>query len=545
MTPNPAVRGLRKGRESATNFTQYQADPVAYARTVLKVQPWPGVNGHKGQLELFQDIGASVKAQLAGLPACKVFHVEAGHGVGKTYGAAALVNWFFDCFTPSITMTTAPTKDQVELLLWKNIKTQRKDKGLTGRVLPDAPKMIKAENHMAYGRTTSDSGGQGSSRVQGQHDDYLFFVLDEAEGIPQYVFDAVDAMMTGGHVVIALMIANPQTRSSPFHKKGKEPGVAKYRLSVLDFPNVVSGREIIKGGTRREWVDAKIAKHCEAVDKHNEDEHTFSVAWDVDRGDGNTYTANTILQPDAEFLFRVMGIAPKNLSGNTVITPGRYEAATLRDPLNEGPENVRYGVDVARDGDDVGTIYRRWKGAVTRIARLAKLHTGDYLGTIKEDFKTVQASGATSCHVRVDGGGGFGGGLVDGLRDDPSIGAMFTDFQVHEVHNNSVATDAESYADKVTEMYAEASEALKGLRLHNPPAELEQDLTERLYKWAAVKGVTVKRLEPKADFKKRIKRSPDDGDGLVLCLGPDHIFDKPLPSDLSGMDFGQGASSWR
>jgi hypothetical protein len=483
------------------------------------------VNGHKGQLELFQDIGESTRAQLAGEPACKVFHVEAGHGVGKTYGAAALVNWFFDVFSPSITMTTAPTKDQVELLLWKNIKSQRNGKGLPGRVLPDAPKMTKAPDHLAYGRTTSDAGGQGTSRVQGQHDDYLFFVLDEAEGIPAYVFDAVDAMMTGGRVVICLMIANPQTRSSAFHKKGKEPGVARYRLSVLDFPNVVTGQEIVKGGTRRDWVNAKILKHCEVVTKHDEDEHTFEVSWNAD----DAHPAGTIFQPDAEFMFRVMGIAPKNLSANTLVTPGRYEAACGREAPAFDPSRVRYGVDVARDGDDVGTIYRAWRGVVSRVARLAQLHGGEYAGALKDDFAKVKAEGAIDCEVRIDGGGGFGGGVVDILRMDTGLVGYFERFEVFEVHNNGVANDGNAYADAVTEMYAETSESLKAYRIQAAPDELEVDLTERLYKWVNHKGVTVKRLEPKADFKGRIKRSPDDGDGFVLALAPDHLFKLPNP----------------
>lgn len=521
---NAVIKGIKSAKAATEDFAKYQTDPVAYVREILGIEPWAGRNGNKGQLELFQDIGESVRLQLAGEPACKVFHVEAGHGVGKTYGGAGLVNWFFDSFTPSITMTTAPSADQVELLLWKNIKTQREGKGLPGRVLPDAPKMTKAANHLAYGRTTSDAGGQGTSRIQGQHDEYLLFILDEAEGLAPYVFSAVDAMMTGGRVLICLMIANPQTRSSAFHKKGKEAGVANYRLSVLDFPNVVDGVDTVKGGTGREWVNAKIAKHCEVLTAHNEDEHTFEIAWDVAWGDDKTMPPGTIYLPDAEFMFRVMGIPPKNLTANTLVTPGRYEAACKRSPGEEDPEKVRYGVDVARDGDDVGTIYRRWKGSVKRIGRMAKLRTLDYLGVLKDDFDLVIEGGAIDCEVRVDDGGGYGSGIIDGLNDGEDFQSMFPSIIVREVNNNGTPHDQKAYADLVTEMYAEAGETLKGLCIESAPSELEQDLTERKYKWVNKSGVSVKKLEPKADFKKRVKRSPDDGDGFVLAIAPDHIF---------------------
>lgn len=514
---------------AANRFKRYQGDLVGYCRDILGVEPWPGRNGHKGQLELFEDISASVRAQLAGQPAPQVFRVEAGHGVGKTYGAAGIVNWFFDVFQPSIAMTTAPTADQVELLLWKNIKAQRQGKDLPGRVLPDAPKMIKAPNHFAYGRTTSDAGGQGTARIQGQHDEYLLFILDEAEGLQPYVLAAVDAMMTGGRVIICLMIANPMTRTSAFAKKGKEPGVANYRLSALDFPNVVDGADTVKGGTGRAWVNAKIAKHCTIVPRHDEDEHTFSVAWPVPLGGDRVAEPGTVFQPDAEFMFRVMGVAPKNLSANTLITPGRYEAACKREPAAHltDPTRVRYGVDVARDGDDVGTIYRYWRGTLVRVARMAKLHTGDYLGALKDDFRAVIAAGATDCEVRVDGGGGWGSGLIDGLCEDLDVADLFERMAVHEVHNNGTAYDQMAYADAVTELYAEAGEVLATCQVLNPPDELEVDLTERLYRWARRRGVAVKQLEPKEAFKhpKRVGRSPDDGDGAVLALAPDHLFE--------------------
>lgn len=498
---------------------------MGYCRDVLGIEPWAGRNGNKGQLELFQDIGESVRRQLAGLPATKIFRVEAGHGVGKTFGAAALVSWFFDCFVPSMTMTTAPTSDQVEKLLWKDIRTQREGKGLPGTLPPSAPQIVSAANHMAYGRTTNNSGGQGTSRVQGQHNKFQLQVLDEAEGVEEFFFDAVNAMMTGGVVQICLAIANPLTRSSPFAKLGKRRGVGNYRLSVLDFPNVVDGRSTIPGGTERGWVNAMIEKCCEVVASPDEDNHTFSVHWDVTTDDGEVlFTAGTVFQPDAEFMFRVMGIAPKNISSNTLITVGRYESATKREAIASDVGLVRYGVDVARDGDDVGTVYRAWKGVIKRIGRLSKLKTEDYLGLLKDDMKKCSAAGAMSIHVRVDGGGGFGGGLVDGLRVDVDLQDLVPDFQVFEVHNGGTAYDETAYADVVTELYAEAAEALKALRLESPPEELERDLTERTYSWVHKNGRAVKKLEPKPGFKKRIKRSPDDGDGLVLAAAPVHIF---------------------
>jgi hypothetical protein len=114
------------------------------------------------------------------------------------------------------------------------------------------------------------------SRAQGQHGKYLMFVLDEAEGIDDYVWNAVDSMTSGG-ISIVLMLANPRTRSSQFHKAAGQANVKSFRISCLQHPNVVSGQEIVPGAVKRAYVDGMIDKHCEAVGADEPDNHTFTV----------------------------------------------------------------------------------------------------------------------------------------------------------------------------------------------------------------------------------------------------------------------------
>ncbi len=518
-------------------FVHYQADPLGYMRGVLGMEPWAGCNGKPGQLELVQDVGESVRAQLAGEPHQKVFRLEAGHGVGKTYVAAGFVNWFFDSFAPSVTITTAPTKDQVELLLWKDIKSMRRGLDLPGRVLPDAPKMILAEDHWAIGRTTSDSGGRGTARVQGQHNDYWLFVLDEAEGVPPFFFSAVDAMMTGGIVGLVLMLANPQSRTSEFHKRGKESTTRNYRLSVLDHPNVVEGRDVVPGATKREWAALMIAKHCDPVDAHDEDEHTFQVGFPVER-QGVVYVAGQVWKPNAEFCFRVLGIAPANLADKVFVTPGRYEAAKKRVPSPDADAtHAQIGIDVARFGKDAGTVYLLHRQAARRTKQIFQGKTHDYWEAARDAAKEARKAGATHVSIRVDGSGGYGGGTVDMLNADAELKALFAappgllpgeaakyGFVVHEVQFGSNASDEDKYDNIVTEMYAEAAETLRGISLSNPPNELEGDLTEREYGWVNRSGKSLRALVDKERFRKDKHRSPDDGDGFVLAVAPEFLF---------------------
>jgi hypothetical protein len=517
---NDAAAAARAAQEQAgamQRYTKYQTDPAGYARDVLGFDPWAGCNGEPGQLEIYDAIGESCRAQLAGEPAIKWHKANAGHGVGKTWGAAGLANWFLDSFTPSIVMTTAPTAEQVEKLLWKDIKTQRREES-PGEVM-SGPEIRITPDHFAIGKTTSDNGGQGTERFQGQHGPHLLFILDEAEGVPDFVFDAIDSMTTGG-LVIVLMLANPRTRTSRYHRTGLQSGVACYRLSCLDHPNVVHNREMVPHAVTRGWVDERIERWCEVTDAHDDDTYTFEVPW----------RAGIIYRPNAEFLFRVMGIPPKTAGADALIGPGRYESACKREPVSHEPTRAWMGLDAARGGSDYGTLYTRHDGRVWRSAQLYHSNSLEYLEAIKVEARKLHAFGVTSLHIRVDGSGGFGAGPIDLARADSDLGTWFSDFQVFEVHFGGGAKDSTKYADTATEMYGETAETLRGVTLVKPPAELEDDLTGRLCVWKNLAGRAVRRLEPKVDFKKRKKRSPDDGDGLVLCLAPDHMFEnlKPL-----------------
>ena len=476
---------------------------------------------HPGQVEVLGAYTEALRAQLEDgeAPCRNIIRIEAGHTVGKTKLASGIVNHFFDCFPPAICYTFAPTYEQIHDLLWKEVKADRRGKGLPGRVLD--LELRVADNHFAKGRATSNAGGQGTERAQGQHGPFLLFVLDEAEGIADYVFDAVKSMTSGG-LSIVLMLANPRTRASRFHRSKEGANVANFQISCIYHPNVLAGREVVPGAVRRAYVESMIddgtTQHCEVVSAHDPDRHTFELPWRL----------GVIYAPDAEFMFRVLGMAPANSSIDTFVPSGRYEAATRRTPTTTTAREARYGVDCARFGDDVGTLYRHWGNEVRRVATFAQQRTGDYLRAIRDDCRAVAAAGATSVHVRVDGGGGFGSGVVDGLLEDLELWQLFSDFQVHEAYFNATPYDIEAYADLATEIYGHTAEVLRSAALIDVPSALETDLCERKYKWvkagpADVKK-DVKKLRSKVEFRAAHHRSPDDGDGCALACAPDYVF---------------------
>lgn len=542
---------VERDHERATD--SYRYEPIVYMRDKLGWEPWPGDGVHPGQVEVLEWYSLALAQQferyeyLIGertAEQCELWtpgaviqnwgRIEAGHTVGKTKLAAGIVNHFYDSFVPCVGYTFAPSKAQVHDLLWKEIKSDRAGAvDMPGRIMD--LELRRAYDHFIQGRATDNSEGRGTERIQGQHARFQIYILDEAEGIASFVWEALESLTSGG-ISIVILLGNPRTRTSEFYKAGQRPEVKNFRISCLYHPNVVAGRPLIPDAVSRDYVNRFLRDHCEVVPEHSPDDYTFTVHWDVPGRDGRVIEAGAIFQPDAECLFRVLGIAPANLSDDTVIPPGRYEAAVNREPVSQYPMLARIGVDVARYGRDAGTIYVRHDGKLWREARIAQQNTTVYARRIKAVCRRLfREEGVRSIHIRVDGGGGFGGGVIDNLAEDfafvEEMQSDGGDFRVYEVHFNGTAYDQTSYLDIATEMYYDLGAALQRLAIVNPPNELQRDLTERRYRWWKLNGLDVKRLEPKEDYRQRMQKlgqggySPDDGDGAGLAGASDYIFE--------------------
>lgn len=511
-------------------FSSYQFNPVGYVQDFLNWQPW------SKQAEVFAAYELALHQQherdefeqgkLAlddleywqpGQVIRNWLSVDAGHNVGKTAGAAALLCHFFDCFAPSIVYCFAPTSEQINDLLFKEIRTLRQGRSLPGEVMLE-PRIKYRSNHFVKGKATNDAKGTGTEKAQGQHGKYLMFILDEAEGIPGFIWDAVESMASGG-IVIVLVLRNPRTTTCQAHKIRKRESCKAFRISELEHPNVLEDREIIPGSVRRDYVLGML-EGCEVVNQHNPDDYTFELPWQP----------GIIYRPSVEFLWRVLGIASSANVDNTFCPVGRYEAAQVRDPYDgDDPAEARIGVDCARYGNDRGTIYIRHAGRVWKDAEIIKQDGYAYYLGVKQAALNLVSKGVRRVWVRVDAGGGYHSTCVDNLRRDADLKEQLELFEVLEVHNNSTAHEDDKFADLVTEMYYHAGESLKALRLDSPSPNLETDLCERVYKYAikttgSKTRLDLKQLIPKEKFKSDFGRSPDDGDGFALAVAPDRLF---------------------
>lgn len=559
-----------KEQSQHERFAAYKYEPQQYISKFLKWDAWDGIDDdHPGQAEILKacadvmraqeekdlyDVGAITEDKLTCYkPGQKIqywIRVESGNGIGKTKSASGILNWFLDCFKNSTIFTFAPGGKQAQYALWSEIGADRTDKGLPGRILETEIKVGK-KNFAAH-RTVNDGHGKGEERIKGKHAPFQLFILDEADGIPNFVFDGVRTMTSGGHSLV-VMFANPKSRASMFHRIKANSDVQTFRVSSLFHPNVVEGYEKVPGAVKRDFVEGQIENHCEILHAHEdenckcrknclcadpvngfkcegthkkihrEDDFTFELIHSVLVGNV-TYQKGTIFKPDESFMTTILGITPPNSADNTFVPVGRYEAACKRVPIGGDKTRARVGIDAARFGKDNGTIYIRWQDAIWKTAELYKQKGSAYFRIIKEELLKLKVKGVESVHVRIDAA--YGQKIIEDLQDDEELNKAFPDYQIFEVSFNGNPYNQKEYYNIVTEMYAEAAESLKGLCILTPSEKLEIDLCDREYKYQNKASREVKILEKKEDFKKRKKHSPDDGDGFVLACAPDYCFNK-------------------
>lgn len=173
-----------------------------------------------------------------------------------------------------------------------------------------------------------------------------------------------------------------------------------------------------------------------------------------------------------------------------------------------GPRHM--GVDVARFGDDYSAICERDGNAIVSLERMHGLDTQQLGARVN---LRIHESGCSPERVRIDAVG-LGAGTVDYCRAEG--------FPVREFNGSWSAPYDDEFPTLKFKNYRAWSwwktrEALrKGLMsiTMEDTTRLYQDLASPRYK---ISGDKVVQVESKDDLKKRLGRSPDEGDAFVMA----------------------------
>lgn len=173
----------------------------------------------------------------------------------------------------------------------------------------------------------------------------------------------------------------------------------------------------------------------------------------------------------------------------------------------------RLGIDVARFGDDRTVIFPRQGLRAYKPVELRGARSNDIAARV------MQAKSKWGSELEfVDGTGGYGSGVIDGLIQGGA--------SPHEIHFSGKAID-NRYLNKRAEMWFNMSEWIKrGGSLPKIP-ELAKELSTPTYTFHNGKF----QVEPKEQIKERLGFSPDIADALCLTFA--------LPEMQSSVAYGQ------
>lgn len=205
----------------------------------------------------------------------------------------------------------------------------------------------------------------------------------------------------------------------------------------------------------------------------------------------------------------IWGGQPRQQGDNAVLSRARIRQAMNRN-IKEPVGQISLGVDVARFGDDSTVIYKRKGLKVIERKELRKADTIEVANTVWD-----MANRDPSIKIKVDDTG-VGGGVSDLLRSWHAKVVM--------INFGSTAEDEDHWGNCATEMWFTLP--IDEIDIPDSP-ELMRQLSGRKYQFDN-KGRRI--IESKKDYKKRLGRSCDDSDSIILCYYESKT--RELPQDI-------------
>jgi hypothetical protein len=464
-------------REAAEMWLELLADPECQAppptsATVLDPVAWMEERLGAFLWSVQRDIAAAVAAH-------RRVAVHSCWASGKSWLAARLVAWWLDTHPPgeAFVVTTATTGAQVRAILWREIGRAHRDGKLAGRL--NQTEWWLGGEMVAIGRKPAD---YDATAFQGIHARYVLVVIDEAAGVPEAIFRAAAGITSNVHSRV-LAIGNPDDAQSYFARVCA-PGSGWEVRGVDAFATPNFTGEPVPDALRDQLIS-----------RDYEQELRAEVG-----ADSPVYVA------------KVRGRFPVDAPDGVI--PASWIVAAQRrwqDWQARGeppPAFTCVGVDVGAGGDP-SVLAPRHGPLITELQRLG---TKDTMATTGAVAALLQTLGGYAYVDEI----GIGAGVGDRLREQGLPGEAF------------IASAASPFMDPSGKLgfVNRRAEAWWNLRVlldpqHGnavalpPDDRLAADLAAPRYQF--VSGGQI-RIESKADIRKRLGRSTNDGDAVVQAF---------------------------
>lgn len=407
--------------------------------------------------------------------------VKSCHGSGKSFFASIVIAWWVDTRhnVEAVAVSTAPTYEQVNKILWRYLRQHAAKNDLIGEVNQSDEWKIGKET-VAWGRKPADTNLHG---FQGVHSaGGVLAVIDEACGVPEALFTGVETITTGVNDRI-LAIANPDDVNTPFGRifTKNDPSWYKITITAFDTPNFTDERltmpkAALEGLLDPKWVEEK------------------RISW----GENDPrWIAKILAEFSTEATNNLFSLATLLKGTSADITPGRDTKPVL-------------GVDVARFGSDLSVVYKYHDGVATFVDRWAKTDTVDSTNRI---HRHAIAEGVAE--VRVDAVG-LGAGVYDQL-----IRKADGQYEVIGMIGNGPTPDAYQWLNARAFWFDDVRERMHKQEIQIEPDDeqrgiiLQEELGSILFHFKNQRKVL--QIESKEDMAQRGLKSPDYADAFIYA----------------------------
>jgi hypothetical protein len=460
---------------------RWHDDPVLFAEEVLGIRIW------SRQAEVLNAVARHDRVA-----------VRSGHKTGKSKGVGALAFWWAMTRVEGRVIMTSSGNRQVKSILWREIKTihRRARVPLGGKLNEDPATGLQfGDGREIIGFTTKEK-----EKMAGFSGQNLLFIVDEASGVPQEIFEAIDGNRAGGAKIV--LLSNPTQVSGEFYDAFHDKTDLYFPIHIRsdETPNCVEGRIVVPGLATLQWIEEKRVEY------------------------GPDY------ENDPFYQVRVLGDFPSQ-SERSVIALSLVAKAIddWEDAEEDGP--LELGVDVARFGDDDSVICSRRGKKALGFRAVHGMDTQQVANEVRAEVRERRKPrDGAKVRVKVDVIG-IGAGVADELKKD-------ADIEVIEVNvsESGWATDNEGrqkYVKVRDQIWFATRDWLKeGGAIPNDKL-LRGELVAPSYSFDSQGR---QKVEAKDEIKKRLGRSPDRADALGMA-----IFNAPLPEEWEPAF---GASRW-
>ena len=161
--------------------------------------------------------------------------VKSGQGVGKTAITAIILLWFLSCFSYPRIVATAPTKQQLNDVLWSEVAKWQEKSPVLKKILKWTKTYVYMKGHdkrwFAVAKTATKP-----ENMQGFHEDNMLFIVDEASGVADTIMEAILGTLSGENNKL-LMLGNPTKTSGVFYDSHTVDR-ALYKCHTVNSENV-------------------------------------------------------------------------------------------------------------------------------------------------------------------------------------------------------------------------------------------------------------------------------------------------------------------